>query len=89
MGYGLTTVIDDGSRYDGGLLGRALIQDGVVFTMGDLPTSFELTDISDVSVRYGTGLNEPNIPETIPEPGTIALTAAGFLAVGLLNRRRR
>jgi hypothetical protein len=90
VAYGLTTPVDDGSRYNGGLLGRALIQSGVVFTLFDVPGDFRLSDISDVTAQYGTSLNGPQLSlETIPEPNTVALTAIGVVLLGLLNRKRR
>lgn len=90
VGYGLTTPVDDGSRYNGGLIGRGLIQSGVVFTLLEIPGDFKLTDISDVTAQYGTSLNEQQVPmELVPEPNTVALTAIGVLFLGLLNRKRR
>ena len=90
VGYGLTTSVDDGSRYNGGLLGRALIQSGVVFTLLKVPGCFHLSDICDVSFQYGTSLCEGNLPGClIPEPNAVALTAIGVLILGLLNRKRR
>jgi hypothetical protein len=89
VGYGLTTSVDDGSRYNGGLLGRALIQGSVVFTLFDVPGDFQLSDISDPVAQYGTSLNEQQLPlEVVPEPNTVALTAIGVLFLGLLNRKR-
>jgi hypothetical protein len=91
IAYGLTTAIDDGSQYNGGLLGTALIQNGVVFTLLDIPGSVQLNEISisDVSVQYGTTLSGPNLILTIPEPNTVALTTAGVVLLGFLNRKRR
>src|SRR5579859_5666309 len=43
VGYGLTTPVDDGSQYNGGLLGRGLIRSGVVFTLLEIPGNFKLS----------------------------------------------
>lgn len=90
VAYGLTTPVDDGSRYNGGLLGRALIQSGIVFALFEIPGNFSLSEISVVTVQYGTSLRGPELTlEMVPEPNTIALTAVGVLLLGLLNRKRR
>ena len=90
VGYGLTTSVDDGSRYNGGLLGRALIQSGVMFVLLEVPGDFQLSDITDVTAQYGTSTNDQQLQmEMVPEPNTVALTAIGVLILGLLNRKRR
>ena len=90
VGGGLTTAIDDGSKYNGGVSGRPLIQDSVVFTLDGVPANFLLSDISNVSFQYGTDTTEPNyVGVLIPEPSTAALTMAGIALLGLLNRKRR
>src|SRR5882724_5325386 len=87
---GLTTTTDDGSQYNGGLSGRPFIKDSAVFTLGAVPASFTLTDISTVSFQYGTKLGtEPNVPGTIPEASSVALTLVGIVLLGLLNRKRK
>ncbi len=83
---GLTTLVDDGSNYNGGLKGRPLISDGAVFTLGNVPASFTLADIANVSFQYGTSLSEPNI-QVVPEPSTIALVLSGCLLLALIRRR--
>jgi hypothetical protein len=91
IGGGLTTATDDGSKYKGGLSGHPFIKDSAVFTLGDVPASFTLSGISTVSFQYGTTVGtEPNVPGTlIPEASPVALTFAGILFLGLLNRKRR
>ena len=91
VGGGLTTATDDGSDYNGGLLRRPFIKDSAVFTLGAVPASFTLSDISTVSFQYGTALRtEPNLPGTlIPEASSVTLTFVGILFLGLLNRKCR
>jgi hypothetical protein len=56
IGGGLTTTVDGGTS--DGLSGRPFIQYSAVFTLGAVPASFTLSDISDVSFQYGTALDE-------------------------------
>ena len=90
VGGGLTTATDDGSGYNGGLLGRPFIRSSAVFTLGEVPGSFTLSDISGIMFQYGTALwIEPGLPGLllIPEPGSAMLTGWGFLLLALLSRR--
>jgi hypothetical protein len=88
--YGISTAFDTAGNDNGGIAGVGLITNAVVFTLGNVPASLSLSDISNVSFQYGTALSEPNIPGTlIPEPNTVALTAAGMCLLGVLKRRRR
>jgi len=91
VAYGLTTATDDGSQYNGGLRNRGFIQTGVDFVMLDVPGNFQLSEISNVSVQYGTSLGEPNIElmAQVPEPSTIALAAAAIGLLGLVHRGKR
>jgi hypothetical protein len=83
----LTTVVDGGTS--DGLSGRPFIQNSAVFTLGNVPASFQLSDISNVSFQYGTALDEGNAPGTlIPEPSSVALTMIGLCFLGLLKRKR-
>lgn len=92
VGGGLTTAIDGGSMYNGGLSDRPLIKNVVVLTLDGIPVTFRLQDISNVSVQYGTSLSEPNIDaiieQAIPEPSTAMLTASGIFLLALLRRKR-
>ena len=88
--YGISTLYDTFSNDNGGLVNQGLITNSVVFTLGNVPGSFALTDISNVSFQYGTTLSDQNIPVvTVPEPSSIALTTLGFVVLALARRRRR
>jgi hypothetical protein len=83
---GLTTVVDGGTS--DGLDGRPLIQHAAEFVLGNVPGSFTLDDISNVSFQYGTSLGEQNIV-AVPEPSPMALaTSAGLLLVWIRLRQR-
>ena len=87
-GGGLTTTVDGG--VSDGLNGRPFIQYSAIFTLGAVPGSFSLADISGVNFQYGTALDEGNTSGTvIPEPSSIALAAVGLSLLGLLSRKRR
>ena len=90
IGGGLTETIPDGGTHDG-LNGQPFIQHSAVFTLGAVPASFSLSDISDVSFQYGTTLgSEPNIPGIlVPEPSAMGLSVVGLLLLGLVRRIRR
>jgi hypothetical protein len=83
---GLTTVPDGGTS--DGLDGLPFIKSAAVFVLGDVPGSFTLDDISDVSFQYGTGLDEPNLT-TIPEPTSVMLAGFGLVLLALIRRRPR
>ena len=78
---------------NGGLVNDPLIEGEVVFTLNISGGSLLETQISNVSVQYGTGLNEPNFTGccgdhgNVPEPGVSLLIAPALAAV--VRRRLR
>jgi len=78
-----------------------LVNSLVEFTLSNLPTGFQLSDISHVRFQYGTSTSEPTFPGTrvtqvtiqsVPEASTwvmAALGAVGFLGYGLRNRCKK
>jgi hypothetical protein len=89
VGGGLTTVVDDGSKYNGGLKGLPFIKDSAVFTLSCVPASFTLPKISNVSFGYGSFPDQVIAAMQVPEPSAIALTGAGLLFLGAFGRKRR
>lgn len=81
--YGITSAGDDPSTGNGDYNANALVKNSVVFTLSGLPSGFNLSRISDVTVLYGTSATDPFIK--VPTPGSVALFGAGLL----LSRRRR
>lgn len=87
VAWGLTTASDNANAYNGGLTRRGFIKNSVVFTLGNVPASLDLSQISNVSFQYGTDLGDPNIV-AVPESSTFALVSGGLLAAIVLRRRR-
>jgi hypothetical protein len=86
--YGLLSAGDNTATGNGGITGSGgLIKNSVKFTLDSVPTGFLVSQISNVSFQYGTGLDEPNIP-AIPEPETYAMLLAGLGLMGFVARRR-
>src|SRR6185436_15990292 len=86
--YGLLSAGDNTGTGNGGITGSGgLIKNSVKFTLDSVPTGFLVSQISNVSFQYGTGLDEPNIP-AIPEPETYAMLLAGLGLRGFVARRR-
>lgn len=82
--YGITSAGDNVTTGNAPVTGdHALIQNAVVFRLGNLPAGFQLSRIDGVLFQYGTSLSEPSFPG-VPAPGTMALLAAA----GLIARRR-
>lgn len=84
MQYGITSAGDNNATANGGLAGEAIIKNEVVFTLGGLPSGFDLGRINDVLFLYGTAYGEGEIE--VPAPGALALLGLGGLAA---TRRRR
>lgn len=87
--YGIVSALDNPATGNTPVTGsQPLIKNEVVFTLGGLPAGFDLNRIGNVRFQYGTALTEPNDPGTlIPTPASLALMAAGGLAMG--GRKRR
>jgi len=92
--YGITTAFDNPANYNGGLSGRPLISNSVVFTFR-VTQPLDAAWFSNVFFQYGTAFSEggfpPPPPPPIPEPSEIAtgLLFGGSLIVGLIAGRRR
>ncbi|HTS17187.1 MAG TPA: XDD4 family exosortase-dependent surface protein [Verrucomicrobiae bacterium] len=84
---GLTSCVDDGTKYNGSLCGRPFIEDSAVFTLGNVPASFTLSQISNVSFGYGS-FPDQVIAAMVPEPSAFALAGAGLLILCLVTRER-
>jgi hypothetical protein len=90
--FGLTTMNDLPGNDRGGLKHQGLIRDSVQFVLFGLPDNFSLTEISDVTLQYGTSIKQPEITgeelAIIPEPSTMVLAAVGLLGAIPFVRRR-
>lgn len=101
--YGITSAGDDPSTGNAPVTGgHALIQNSVLFTLGGLPSGFQLHNWSvlNVAFNYGTSLNlvpgfrQPpeQPPVSAPEPATLVLLGSGLVAftgAAAWKRRRR
>jgi len=90
--FGLTTMNDRPGNDRDGLKDQGLIQNSVQFVLFGLPDDFSLSEISDVTLQYGTTIKQPEITgeelAIIPEPSTIMLAAAGFMGALSFVRRK-
>ena len=78
LNYGITSAGDNTATGNAPVTGGVpLIQNSVVFTLTGLPGDFDESCINNVNWQYGTGLDEPNIPE----PAAVILLSLGALAL--------
>jgi hypothetical protein len=91
--YGLTSSVDDpttGSGHVSGSQAWPLIKNGVVLQFTGLPTTFKLSDITNIRFQYGSSLTAPCLTGSlVPEPGTLALLGLGVAPIVARCRRRR
>ncbi|MGD1020273.1 MAG: XDD4 family exosortase-dependent surface protein [Verrucomicrobiia bacterium] len=86
---GLTSAVDDGSKYNCSLLGQPFVRDSAVFTLGDVAANFSLAQVSNVGFGYGTIPDQVIAAVMVPEPSAISLVGAALLFLGLFARKRR
>jgi PEP-CTERM motif len=87
--YGISTLFDLYGNDNGGIKNMGLIRNSVDFVLPGLPAGFKLSDISNVSFQYGTGLDETNFPGVhAPEPSTMLLLGSGLVGLAGYGRRK-
>ena len=90
--FGVTSMDDLPGNDRGSIKHQGLIQDSVQFVLFGLPDDFSLSQISDVTLQYGTSIKQPQITgeelAIIPEPSTIMLAVTGLLGALPFLRRK-
>ena len=87
LNYGMVSAGDNPLTGNTLLMTEPLINHSVTFTLTFASAFNPSTDISNVSVQYGTSLDEPNIA-VVSEPSTIIMLFAGLLGLAYTRRRR-
>ena len=87
LNYGMVSAGDNPLTGNTLLMTEPLINHPVTFTLTFASAFNPSTDISNVSVQYGTSLDEPNIA-VVSEPSTIIMLFAGLLGLAYTRRRR-
>ena len=82
---GILSRFDDPTTYNSGHP-TEYVNDSVIFTLSGLPTGFNLSDIYNVSIQFGSSLDEPTL--SVPEPGTLGLLGLGLIGLAMSRRRR-
>ena len=102
MNYGLLSEADDVNTGNPQVISgsvKPFVKHSVVFLLANLPETFSLSDISNVSFQYGTDFDEPGfkyIPSdppddpdnSVPEPTSMALFGLTAFGMGIMRRRR-
>ena len=82
---GIMSAFDDPTTYSSGHP-TEYVNDSVIYTLSGLPTGFNLSYIYNVSIQFGTSLDEPTL--RVPEPGTLGLLGLGLIGLAMARRRR-